>query len=97
MLAQHPAIQQTEDGLILRIYVQTCASKDEIVGFHDDAIKVRITAPPVEGKANKHLLAFLAHVFAVNKQQVSLISGDSHRQKRIRIFHPELLPAKLEM
>jgi len=89
------AIQKTDDGLTLRIVVQKRASKDEIIGFHNDAIKVRITAAPVDGKANKHLLAFLARTFGVSKQQVNLISGDSQRQKRIHISQPKIHPAEL--
>ena len=93
----HAAIQHSPDGLVLRITVQTRASKDEIVGFHNDAIKVRITALPVNGTANKHLLAFLARSFGVSKQQVSLLKGNSQRHKRIRIIQPLILPDELKM
>jgi len=81
------------DDLVLSIRVQPRASRDEIVGPHGDALKVRITAPPVEGKANAHLLKFLAAAFDVPRASVTLLSGDSARGKRIRICAPRHLPA----
>jgi uncharacterized protein (TIGR00251 family) len=82
-----------DDTLILQLHLQPKAKKDEIVGPHGDALKVRITAPPVDGKANAHLLKFLARVFGVRQQQVSLLSGDSSRQKRVAIVSPNKLPS----
>lgn len=62
-----------------------------------DRLKIRLTAPPVDGKANAHLLAFLASAFAVSKSQVSLESGQQSRQKRVRIQQPQRLPAELAL
>jgi len=56
-----------------------------VVGPHGDAIRVRITAPPVEGKANDHLVRFLAKRFGVHRRDVTLLSGESGRDKRVRI------------
>ncbi len=84
---------QGED-LILTLRVQPRASRDEIVGPHGDTLKVRITAPPVEGKANAHLLRFLADAFDVPRASVVLLSGDSARGKRVRISSPGVLPAE---
>ena len=69
----------------LRIYCQPRASKTEIVGFHGDALKVRLMAPPVEGEANHELCQFLARCFDVSRQNVQLLSGKSTRQKRVLI------------
>ncbi|MDD5034201.1 MAG: DUF167 family protein [Methylococcaceae bacterium] len=74
------------------IHVQPRASKDEIVGLHGDRLKVRITAPPVDGKANKHLVDFLAELFGVGKANVILIAGEKGRDKRFRIDKPKRLP-----
>ena len=52
------AVQQTENGLRLKIVLQPKASKDQIVGLHDDELKITITAPPIDGQANAHLLKF---------------------------------------
>lgn len=81
--------------LILQLRIQPRASRDEIVGPHGDALKVRITAPPVDGKANAHLLAWLADIFGVPRQQVMLVSGQSGRDKRVRISSPHRVPPEL--
>jgi len=87
-----PAVQTTADGLILCIHLQPRASKDEVCGLYGDALKVRITAPPVDGKANQHLIRFLAKCFGVPKNQVNLLSGESSRDKRIQILSPKKSP-----
>ena len=65
----------------LAILVQPRASRNEIVGWQGDALKVRLTAPPVEGAANKALVAFLAGAFGVRRSEVRVASGDHARQK----------------
>jgi uncharacterized protein (TIGR00251 family) len=82
------------ERLLLTVRVQPRASNDEIVGPHGtESLKIRITAPPVEGKANQHLIKFLAKAFGVAKGQVSLISGSAGRNKRLAIEAPKHLPA----
>ena len=56
-----------------------------MVGKHGNALKVRVAAPPDEGRANEALLALLAHDLGVKADQVELLSGDSSRAKRVRI------------
>ena len=85
------------EDLILDCHLQPKASCDEFAGLHGERLKIRLTAPPVDGKANAKLLAFLADVFAVSKSQVSLESGQQSRQKRVRIKQPRQLPAVLEL
>jgi uncharacterized protein (TIGR00251 family) len=80
------------DDLILRVHAQPRAAKDELVGPHGDNLKIRITAPPVDGKANAHLIKFLAKSFGVPKAQVELLSGETGRSKRFRIHTPSRLP-----
>ncbi|MBB6340377.1 uncharacterized protein (TIGR00251 family) [Pseudomonas fluvialis] len=80
------------EDLILDCHLQPKASSDEFAGLHGERLKIRLTAPPVEGKANAHLLAFLGKAFGVAKSQVSLISGELNRQKRVRIQSPQKLP-----
>ena len=82
-----------DDKLILRIKVQPRASKDEIAEILGDSLKIRITAPPIDGKANQHLLAYLARLFKVAKSKITLISGETGREKRVRIDNPQQLPA----
>lgn len=83
--------------LLLFCHLQPKASKDEFVGLHGDRLKIRITAPPVDGKANKQLIAFLAKQFGVSKQQVTISSGDSGRHKTVQISQPAKLPSSLDI
>ncbi len=85
------------EDLVLAVHLQPKASKDEFAGLHGDRLKIRLTAPPVEGKANAHLMAFLAKAFGVPKNQVSLESGELNRQKRVRIARPQRLPEGLQI
>lgn len=59
------AVTPCDDGLVLRLYIQPKASRDSIVGLHGDELKVAITAPPVDGQANSHLVKFLGKQFRV--------------------------------
>lgn len=81
--------------LILQIRVQPRASADAIAGVMGDCLKVRLTAPPVEGKANEHLIAYLARLFGVPKSQVVLERGDTSRHKQLRICSPQKLPKNI--
>ena len=73
------------DVLTLRVFIQPRASRNELCGLHDDAIKLRITAPPVDGAANECCCQFLARVFDVPKSAVQVRSGHSSRKKLITI------------
>jgi len=70
---------------ILTIHVQPRASRTEVAGWHGDAVKVRLAAPPVDGAANDALTAFLAERLAVPRSAVTLLSGATARRKRVRI------------
>lgn len=78
--------------LILDVHIQPRAARDEIVGFHGGRLKIRITAPPVDGKANQHLIGLLADAFQVPKRDVVLLSGASGRLKRFKIVGPVVIP-----
>ena len=80
------------EDLVLTIRVQPRASRDELAEPLGDALKVRITAPPVDGKANAHLIGFLAKTFGVTKSAVLLESGDTGRNKRLRVKKPRRVP-----
>ncbi len=73
------------DGVVLQLHVQPGAKRTEIAGLHGDALKVRLAAPPVDGKANAALLAFLASKVDAGRTAVTLLSGDTARAKRVRI------------
>jgi len=80
-------IQFTEkDGaIIFNARVAPRASKSEIVGFHDGALKIRIASPPVDGAANAELIKVLAKRFNVAKSAVKIIAGQSSKTKQIKI------------
>jgi uncharacterized protein len=69
----------------LTLHIQPGAKKTEICGEHGDALKIRLAAPPVDGKANTALLAFLAKHLGLPKAAVRLKSGDTNRHKRVEI------------
>jgi uncharacterized protein (TIGR00251 family) len=80
-----------QDSLIIQIRLQPRASRDEIIGPYGNQLKIRITAPPIEGRANTHLIQFLAKSFQINKNKVHLLSGTTSRDKRVRIEKPAKL------
>ena len=81
------AIEQTPEGLRLKIILQPKASKDQIVGLHDDELKITITAPPVDGQANAHLLKFLSKTFKVPKSAIILQQKNHHTFYQFSLFY----------
>lgn len=79
----------------MRIYLQPKASRDQFLGLHGAELKIAITAPPVDGKANAHLLKWLAKQCKVAKSQVQLLTGDTSRRKRVMIESPNVIPQAL--
>jgi uncharacterized protein (TIGR00251 family) len=74
------------DGSVtLSLHIQPGAKKTEVVGQHGEALKIRLAAPPVDGKANAALCAFLAQLLKLPKKQITLVSGETARSKRIRL------------
>ena len=65
--------------------VQPGASKDEVVGFQDGVLRVKVAAPPVRGRANAALLALLAELLGVSKSRLSIVRGEASRTKVIAI------------
>ena len=90
------AIEQNKDGIRLRIFLQPKASKDYIAGIHDDELKITITAPPVDGQANAHLLKFLSKSFKVPKSSIILEKGELSRHKQVWIPDPKLIPKEIQ-
>ncbi|WP_299663143.1 DUF167 family protein YggU [uncultured Psychromonas sp.] len=83
---------QGED-LVLRLYLQPKASRDQFVGQHGEELKIAITAPPVDGKANAHLVKFLSKQFKVAKSAINVEKGLQSRHKLVRIKQPKNLPS----
>jgi uncharacterized protein (TIGR00251 family) len=72
-------------GVTIRVYVAPRSSASKVVGEHNGALKVALTAPPVEGAANKALVDLLAKLLGVPKGAVSIVSGESSRYKTVRV------------
>ena len=70
-----------DDDLLLNLYVQPNTKKDELIGEYGNNLKIRITALPVENKANKHLIKFLAKTFSVSSTKVELLKGENQRSR----------------
>ena len=80
------------DALILTLHVQPGAARTEVAGEHGDALKIRLAAPPVEGRANDALLRYLADAFGVPLRNVTLLRGATSRTKVVRIEGPRQRP-----
>ncbi len=74
-----------ESGVEIAVQVLPRARRSEVVGVHGDALKVRIAAPPVEGAANEALVAFLAEALGLRQRDVTVVSGQHARRKRVHI------------
>ena len=78
-------LKQTADGVVVNLRVVPRSSRNEAGGVIGDALKIRLQAPPLEGKANKALIEFISGKLGVSKRNISLISGETCRIKRILI------------
>jgi uncharacterized protein (TIGR00251 family) len=88
-------IERQDGDLLLRLRVQPRASRDELI-WQDERLRLRITAPPVDGKANAYICNYLAKLFGVARSQVELLSGETGRDKRVRIRQPQKIPPCLQ-
>ncbi len=75
---------KAKDGIVLRVHVQPGAGREAIIGTHGDALKVRVVAPPVSGRANEAVLSLLAHEFDVEAATLEITSGETSRVKRVK-------------
>lgn len=74
-----------DNSVSLDLYIQPKASKNSVCGLHGDELKLAITAPPVDGKANKAVINYLSELFGVAKSSVSIMSGQQSRHKRCMV------------
>jgi uncharacterized protein (TIGR00251 family) len=93
--SDHSLYTITGEGIILNLHIQPRASRCEVCGVQGDALKIRLTSPPVDGAANKLCREFLAELFGVPKSAVVIVSGEASRHKRVRIVCVD--PARLRL
>ena len=91
------AVRQEGETLWLDLFIQPKASRDQIQGVHGDELKVAITAPPVDGQANSHLIKYLAKQFKVAKGQIQIVRGELGRHKTVTIHAPKQLPEEIAL
>ena len=72
-----------DKSVVLKLYVQPKASKSRLIGLHDGRLKIAIAAPPVDGKANKQMLKFLATTLGIANRDLVLKSGAQSRRKQV--------------
>lgn len=78
-------LKSTNEGVIISIHLTPRAKRDAIEGWHGDALKVKIKAPPVDGKANGYLLKFIAKQLEIPNSSATLIKGETSREKLVLI------------
>lgn len=84
-----------DGGITLTLHVQPGAKRSEIVGLHGNALKIKLAAPPVEGRANEALLKFIAELFDVPLRNVELKQGEQSRRKVVVILASKVSPETL--
>lgn len=77
------------DGVAFKIHVQPKASRNQVAGLHGDALKIRLTAPPVDGAANAMCVHFLAEQLGVSRSSVTITAGHAGRTKHVVIHAPD--------
>lgn len=87
--------RRNADVITLTLHVQPGAKRSEIAGLHGAALKLRLAAPPVEGRANEALLKFIAELFGVPLRQVELKQGMQSRHKVVAITGSQIEPESL--
>ena len=78
-------VRDVADGCTVSVRVQPGAKRDAVLGLHGDAVKIALSAPPVDGRANEALIAFVAERVGLPRARVSLVAGAASRSKVLRI------------
>lgn len=80
-----PEITERDGAATFEVRVKPRASRAKVVGVHDGALEIALTAPPVDGAANEALVAFVAELCGVPKRDVAIVRGGKSRQKLVRV------------
>lgn len=92
-----PYLRQSAEGVIISIHAQPNAKRSEIAGIHGEELKIRLHAPPVDGKANAVLIEFLRDVLNVPKAGIEIVRGETSRSKQVLVrgMKPDEVAARL--
>lgn len=80
-----PCLSPRDGGVLLQLSVMPNAKRTEVDGLHDGALRVRLAAPPIDGRANEALVAWLAKSLGVPRRDVEVLRGESSRRKQVAI------------
>lgn len=83
-------LYETQDGIIFCVKLVPNSSHNKVVDFTDEYVRIKISSPPIENKANKELIAFCSDLFDVNKSKLKLVSGDKSKLKKILITNSKI-------
>lgn len=83
------------ESIVLVLHVQPGAKRTEVSGLHGEALKIRLAAPPIEGRANEALLRFIAETFDVPQREVELLRGGQSRHKMVKVTGSVVQPESL--
>ena len=83
------------DVIVLALHVQPGAKRNGVMGLHGDALKIRLAAPPIEGRANEALLRYLAELFAVPQRNIEILRGSQSRHKMVKVSGSTIMPEEL--
>ena len=86
-----PYLRQTDAGVEVFLYIQPRASRNKVVGLQGEELKIALTAPPVDGAANKACCLFMAKLCSLPRSYVKIISGETSRHKRLLLEDADLL------
>ena len=87
-------IESIKGGVRLHLFIQPKSSKNEVVGPHNGELKIKLTSPPVDGKANEGLIDFLSDIFKKPKRDITLVKGETNRHKTVDIAGIQLAEAQ---
>ena len=83
-------ISETKEGTIINIKLVPNSSVNKIVDYTDEFIRIKISAPPIENKANKELVSFASEILKINKSKIKIISGEKSKLKKLLIIDSNL-------
>lgn len=88
------SVQENPNGITLKVFIQPRASKNMIAGIYGDALKIKLTAPPVDGAANKMCIKYLSKCFKLPKSSIEIISGQNSRTKLVLFRYKDDKPSR---
>jgi len=75
----------SENSVNIKVHIQPRSSKEQIIGLHNGRLKIKISAPPVDGKANQNLIEFIAKALGVSKSKIEIVKGRTSKLKTLKI------------